>query len=67
MKQLAADLAETMYAAPGAGLAANQIGVCKRVVVIDVSENKEEEDFMQKVRNATKEFNFKPIPSKPSE
>ena len=43
LKQLAADLAETMYAAPGAGLAANQIGVCKRVVVIDVSENKEEE------------------------
>ena len=43
LKQLAADLAETMYAAPGAGLAANQIGECLRVVVIDVSENKEEE------------------------
>ncbi len=42
LKQLAADLAETMYAAPGAGLAANQIGVCLRVVVIDISENKEE-------------------------
>lgn len=43
LKQLAADLVETMYAAPGAGLAANQIGECLSVVVIDVSENKEEE------------------------
>ena len=42
LKQLAADLAETMYDAPGAGLAANQIGVCLRVVVIDVSPSKEE-------------------------
>ncbi|MDD5306317.1 MAG: peptide deformylase [Deltaproteobacteria bacterium] len=31
------DMAETMYAAPGVGLAANQVGVLKRVVVIDVS------------------------------
>ena len=43
LKQLAKDLAETMYAAPGAGLAANQIGVCQRVVVIDISDNKDEE------------------------
>ncbi|MEJ2269927.1 MAG: peptide deformylase, partial [Desulfobulbaceae bacterium] len=42
LKELATDLAETMYDAPGAGLAANQIGVCLRVVVVDVSENKEE-------------------------
>ena len=42
LKQLARDLAETMYDAPGAGLAANQIGVCLRVVVIDVSASKEE-------------------------
>ena len=42
LRQLAADLAETMYAAPGAGLAANQIGVSLRVAVIDVSESKEE-------------------------
>jgi len=42
LRQLAADLAETMYAAPGAGLAANQIGVCLRVVVIDISPSKEE-------------------------
>jgi len=43
LKQLAADLVETMYAAPGAGLAANQIGECFSVVVVDISENKEEE------------------------
>jgi len=42
LKQLAADLAETMYDAPGAGLAANQIGVCLRVVVIDVSQSEDE-------------------------
>jgi len=46
LKHLAADLAETMYAAPGAGLAANQIGVCLRVVVIDVSASKEEQKHL---------------------
>jgi len=46
LKQLAADLAETMYDAPGAGLAANQIGVCQQVVVIDVSKNKEEKKHL---------------------
>ena len=33
------DLAETMYAAPGAGLAANQIGVALRVCVVKGEEN----------------------------
>ena len=33
------DLAETMYAAPGAGLAANQIGVALRVCVVKGDEN----------------------------
>ena len=32
------DMAETMYAANGVGLAAPQIGVLKRIVVIDVGE-----------------------------
>ncbi len=40
IRQLAADLLETMYAAPGIGLAATQVNVAKRVVVIDVSEDK---------------------------
>lgn len=46
LKELATDLAETMYDAPGAGLAANQIGVCLRVVVVDISENKEEKKHL---------------------
>ena len=40
IRKLAADMAETMYAAPGVGLAATQVDVHKRVVVIDVSEDK---------------------------
>jgi peptide deformylase len=40
--QLVADMAETMYAAPGIGLAANQVGVLQQVIVIDVSEAKDE-------------------------
>jgi peptide deformylase len=42
IRELAHDLIETMYAAPGAGLAANQIGISRSVVVIDISKNKEE-------------------------
>lgn len=37
VRELARDMAETMYAAPGVGLAAPQIGVHQRVIVIDVS------------------------------
>jgi len=36
IKQLAADMLETMYAAPGVGLAASQVGVPVRLYVIDV-------------------------------
>jgi len=35
--QLARDMAETMYDAPGVGLAAPQIGVLQRVIVIDIA------------------------------
>ena len=37
-KQLMDDMAETMYAAEGVGLAAPQVGVLRRIVVIDVGE-----------------------------
>ena len=37
LKRLVADMAETMYSAPGVGLAAPQVGVSRRVVVIDVT------------------------------
>jgi peptide deformylase len=42
IRQLVSDLAETMYAAPGIGLAATQIDVHKRVIVIDISETKDQ-------------------------
>lgn len=37
LEELIADMAETMYAEPGVGLAANQIGVDKSIIVFDVS------------------------------
>lgn len=37
---LAADMAETMYAAPGIGLAATQVNVHKQVFVVDISEER---------------------------
>ena len=39
IRTLVRDMAETMYAAPGIGLAATQVDVHERVVVIDVSED----------------------------
>lgn len=39
IRQLADDMTETMYAAKGIGLAATQVGVPERVIVIDISEN----------------------------
>ncbi|MBO9507082.1 MAG: peptide deformylase [Rhodospirillales bacterium] len=41
IRELLDDMLETMYAAPGIGLAAPQIGVMKRLVVMDVSDDKE--------------------------
>ena len=39
IRSLLADMAETMYASPnGAGLAANQVGVLKRLVVLDMGQ-----------------------------
>jgi len=40
LKKLVSDMAETMYEAPGVGLAATQVDVHKQVVVIDTSEDK---------------------------
>ncbi|MDO5056850.1 MAG: peptide deformylase [Lautropia sp.] len=42
IRQLVADMTETMYKAPGIGLAATQVNVHERVVVIDVSETHDE-------------------------
>jgi peptide deformylase len=42
IRQLLDDMLDTMYAAPGIGLAATQVNIDKRVVVIDVSEEKDQ-------------------------
>jgi len=42
IRQLAADMLETMYAAPGVGLAATQVDRHVRLVVVDVSENQDQ-------------------------
>jgi len=42
IKKLVTDMAETMYAAPGVGLAATQVDAHKRVLVIDISDTRDE-------------------------
>jgi peptide deformylase len=42
IKTLIADMAETMYAAPGIGLAATQVDVHKQIIVIDISETRDQ-------------------------
>ena len=42
IRRLISDMAETMYAAPGIGLAATQVDTHLRVIVIDISENRDQ-------------------------
>lgn len=42
IRRLAHDMAETMYEAPGIGLAATQVDVHKRLIVIDASETRDQ-------------------------
>ena len=42
IRKLVRDMAETMYAAPGVGLAATQVNVHKRVLVMDISDHKDQ-------------------------
>ena len=42
LKKLAADMLETMYEAPGIGLAATQVNVYRQILVLDVSEEKDQ-------------------------
>ena len=42
LRQLASDMLETMYEAEGIGLAATQVDVHERLIVIDISENRDE-------------------------
>lgn len=42
VRKLIDDMLETMYEAPGIGLAASQVNVHRRIIVVDVSENRDE-------------------------
>ncbi len=42
IRRLIKDMAETMYAAPGIGLAATQVDVHQRIIVIDISETRDQ-------------------------
>ena len=44
LRKLLNDMLETMYEAPGIGLAAVQVGILKRLIVIDISKNKEKKE-----------------------
>ena len=44
IKKLMVDMLETMYGAPGIGLAAVQVGILKRLVVIDISKDNEKKN-----------------------
>jgi peptide deformylase len=46
LARLVGDMVDTMHAAPGIGLAANQVGVESRVAVIDLSVGEREEDLL---------------------
>jgi peptide deformylase len=48
VRRLLDDMLETMYAAPGVGLAAIQVGVPKRIVVLDVGGDEDEEGEEEK-------------------
>ena len=57
VQNLMQDMLETMYDAPGIGLAAIQIGILKKIIVIDISKKEEEKKKPEPVSN---------IPSKQS-
>jgi peptide deformylase len=44
LRRLADDMLETMYKAPGVGLAAPQVGMSKRLCVIDIADRKKDEE-----------------------
>jgi peptide deformylase len=50
IKTLVADMFETMYEAPGIGLAAIQVGVPRRVVTMDLAKKEEEEEEKKEPR-----------------
>lgn len=57
LKKLTSDMLETMYAADGVGLAAPQIGVNERVIVIDVDYSCDRYEAEDKDKDQIKEYN----------
>jgi peptide deformylase len=55
VRRLLADMVETMYAAPGIGLAAPQVGVALRVIVIDLSVGQDPGQVIQLVNPVLEE------------
>ena len=59
VKKLSQDMLETMYDAPGIGLAAVQVGILKRLIVIDISKDEKKKDPLflinPKIINKSKE------------
>ena len=53
VKTILNDMAETMYDAPGIGLAAIQVGILKRLIVLDCGDSK--------TNNKVLKFNFTPL------
>ena len=64
LQKLMDDMLETLYAAPGIGLAAIQIGVPKRVIILDISwrdKSKSTNDEKQEERKNPMYFVSKPL------
>lgn len=66
LKTLVADMLETMYAAPGIGLAAIQVDVAQRILVIDLQESDPEDESGEAVIKTPRTF-INPVFSDPSE
>ena len=49
VKTILNDMAETMYNAPGIGLAGNQVGILKRLVVMDCSSDEEDPNLIKMI------------------
>lgn len=56
LKTLISDMYETMYAAPGIGLAAIQVGVAQRILVIDLQESDPEDEEGKRVIRTPRTF-----------
>ena len=61
LKTLIEDMAETMYDAPGIGLAAPQVGESLRLLVVDVSQGKEEKEYLAVINPKIKSHEGKQI------